>query len=402
LRPRHGAKLGLIVVALAVLAACQPVKPAAPPGEPPPGASLGDPPPPGAPTLSKQILLGNLSQPWDVAFTPNDRTMLFTEKGGAISAFLGGVKRQLGTVPDVKVASEGGLLGMAIHPTYGTGSNFIYVCYASTNGTVSDTDNDVRVARFTVNLTYPANAALSAQTPIVTEMPWTSGRHSGCRPRFGPDGKLWITTGDAATGIVPVNLNSLGGKVLRVNADGTPAPGNPFIGTAGDDRLYTYGHRNVQGIAFRPGGGQAYGIEHGTSCDDEVNRLVSGRNYGWDGDNDGQPDYEETVPMTDLSQFPSAIGAIWSSGCPTIAPSGATFLSGPQWKGWNGALAVAVLKDHHLRIFFLNTQGGISGDAAVLTNSPRLRSAVQGPDGNLYITTDVGGGGGQIWQVVPS
>ena len=409
----HGARIGLAVVALAVLAACQPVKqavsPGVPPrGDPPPEAPPDDappdaPPPPGAPTLSKQILLSNLSQPWDVAFTPNDDTMLFTEKGGTISAFLGGVKRSLGTVPDVKVAGEGGLLGMAIHPAYGSGSNFLYVCYASTNGTVSDLDNDVRVARFTVDLAYPANTALSVQTPVVTGMPWTTGRHSGCRPRFGPDGKLWVTTGDSATGIVPVNLNSLGGKVLRVNADGSPAPGNPFIGTAGDDRVYTYGHRNVQGIAFRPGSGQAYSLEHGTSRDDEVNRLVSGGNYGWDGDNDGDSGYEESVPMTDTTQFPNAIGAVWNSGSPTIAPSGGTFLSGPQWGTWDGALAMAILKDMRVRILFLDSAGtSTTGFVDVLEDGIRLRSVVQGPDGNLYVTTDASGTSGQIWRVVPS
>ena len=158
---------------------------------------------------------------------------------------------------------------MAIHPGYGSGigCDFIYVCYASTNGTAGDGDNDVRVARFTVNLAYPANAALAAQTPIITGMPWTSERHYGCRPRFGPDGMLWVTTGDTAIGIVPIDVNSLGGKVLRVQANGAPASGNPSLG--GDPRIYTLGHRNVQALAFRGGSGQAYSVEHGTGCDDE-------------------------------------------------------------------------------------------------------------------------------------
>ena len=390
----RGASLVVGTVALALLAACRPVKPPAPPADPPPTA---------APTLTKTVLLQNLGQPWDLAFTPDDGTMLFTEKGGAISAFLGGVKRQLGSGPDVKNANEGGLLGLAIDPAYGAGSNFIYVCYASTNGTVSDLDNDVRVARFTVDLTYPENAALSVQTPIVTGMPWTTGRHSGCRPRFGPDGSLWITTGDAATGIVPTDVNSLGGKVLRVQANGAAASGNPFIGVAGDDRIYTLGHRNVQGIAFQPGSGQAYSIEHGTGCDDEANRLVSGGHYGWDGDDDGLPDYEEGVPMTDFAQFPGAIGAVWSSGCPTIAPSGGTFLSGPQWGTWDGALAMAILKDMRVRVLFLDSAGtSTTGFVDVLQDGIRLRSVVQGPDGNLYVTTDASGANGQIWRVIPS
>lgn len=377
------------VATLVAFAACQPKSPPPAPPAPP-----GSPTPPGVPTLTKQVLMSNLSQPWDLAFTPNDGTMLFTEKSGAISAYLGGVKRQLGTVSDVRVMSEGGLLGMAIHPDYGSGSNFIYVCYASTS-------NDVRVVRFTVDLAYPADSALSVQTPIVTGMPWTSGRHSGCRPRFGSDGMLWITTGDSATGIVPVDLDSLGGKVLRIEADGNAAPDNPDLG--GDDRIYTYGHRNVQGIAFQPGTGQAYSVEHGPGRDDEINRLIPGGNYGWDGDNNNNSIYEESVPMTDTGQFPSAVGAVWSSGSPTIAPSGATFLSGAQWGSWDGALAVAVLKDMRLRVFLLNGAGTeVIGFTDVLREGLRLRVAVQGPDGNLYVATDASGSSGQIWKVVPS
>ncbi|MGH9050768.1 MAG: PQQ-dependent sugar dehydrogenase [Acidimicrobiia bacterium] len=377
------------VATLVAFAACQPKSPPPAPPAPP-----GSPTPPGVPTLTKQVLMSNLSQPWDLAFTPNDGTMLFTEKSGAISAYLGGVKRQLGTVSDVRVMSEGGLLGMAIHPDYGSGSNFIYVCYASRS-------NDVRVVRFTVDLAYPADSALSVQTPIVTGMPWTSGRHSGCRPRFGSDGMLWITTGDSATGIVPVDLDSLGGKVLRIEADGNAAPDNPDLG--GDDRIYTYGHRNVQGIAFQPGTGQAYSVEHGPGRDDEINRLIPGGNYGWDGDNNNNSIYEESVPMTDTGQFPSAVGAVWSSGSPTIAPSGATFLSGAQWGSWDGALAVAVLKDMRLRVFLLNGAGTeVIGFTDVLREGLRLRVAVQGPDGNLYVATDASGSSGQIWKVVPS
>jgi glucose/arabinose dehydrogenase len=192
---RRTAQLAGAVLTLALLVACQPVKP---PGQPAPPA----PNPSGTPALSKQVLLNNLSQPWDLAFTPNDSTLIFSEKPGSVSALLGGAKRTLGPVAGVVNASEGGLLGLAIHPAYGsgTGQDFIYVCF--------DTSTDVRVDRLTVNLAYPANSALSAQTNVVTGMPRTTGRHSGCRVRFGPDGMLWITAGDAATGVVPVDINT--------------------------------------------------------------------------------------------------------------------------------------------------------------------------------------------------
>ena len=154
----------------------------------------------------------------------------------------------------------------------------------------------------------------------------------------------------------------------------------------------------MQGLAFRPGTGAAYGVEHGTYRDDEVNLLVAAGNYGWD----PIPGYDESQPMTDLTKFPAAKAAVWSSGNPTIAPSGATFLSGTQWRGWDGALAVAVLKNTELRVMFLDGPGTTVGSTVVpaqLDLGVRLRSAVQGPDGSLYLTTDETAGA--VWKVTP-
>jgi glucose/arabinose dehydrogenase len=362
----RGVRRGLAVtlgvaIALAALSACGPVKK---------GGG-------GAPNLTVNVILGGLNNPWDVSFAPD--AMYFTERTGAINALVNGQRVNLGT-PDVRPGGEGGMLGIAVDPNYAS-NRVIYTCYSSTAG-------DNRIVRWQVAGDF---SGLFNQTPIVTGLPYnvgSNGRHSGCRLKIGPDGFLWAGTGDAAMCNNAQSLASLGGKVLRVDGNGNPAPGN-FSGL-----IYSYGHRNVQGLAFRPGNGQAYSVEHGSDRDDEVNLEINGANYGWA---PGCP-YDESVPMT----FAGGQPAVWSSGFPTIAPSGGAFLSGPQWKSWDGALAVAVLKAHHLRIFFLNGAGGISGETAVLTNSPRLRSAVLGPDGNLYITTDVGGGGGQIWQVVPS
>jgi glucose/arabinose dehydrogenase len=206
---------------------------------------------------------------------------------------------------------------------------------------------------------------------------------------------LWIGTGDAANGTNPQNEGSLGGKVLRIEKIlGTAAPGNP-----GGHRWYTKGHRNVQGIAFRPGSGAPYSAEHGTDRDDEVNRLVAGGNYGWD----PVPGYNEATPMTDFGKFPGAIGAVWSSGFPTIAPSGITFLSGVQWRDWNGAIAMCVLKDQHVRVLRLNSAGtAVTSQVVALSGYGRMRSCVQGPDGNLYATTSSGGAADRILRIVPS
>jgi aldose sugar dehydrogenase len=189
--------------------------------------------------------------------------------------------------------------------------------------------------------------------------------------------------------------------VLRIDRDGNGLPGNPGVDTPAsglDPRIYTYGHRNPQGLAFRSNG-QAYSVEHGPDRDDEVNLLVAGGNYGWD----PVPDYNQAVPMTDTTKYPDARPAVWTSGVTTIAPSGATFLSGAQWEGWDGGLAIAVLKNMHLRVLLLNAQGVLLGERGGLANGVRLRSAVQGPDGNLYIATDANAlTGGAIWKVTPS
>lgn len=234
-------------------------------------------------------------------------------------------------------------------------------------------------------------------------MPYTSGRHSGCRPRFQPGTnppQLYVGTGDSATNGVPQDLNSLGGKVLRVNRDGVAIGGNM------SGRVFSSGHRNVQGLAFQPSTSSGMSVEHGPGIDDEVNLIVTG-DFGWH-PNSGAcgSSYCENVPMTAAG----AIAAVWSSGGVTPAPSGASFLSGAQWEGWDGALAVCMLGgntagEQELRIVFPNAQGTITTTVSSLpfgNTRIRLRSAVQGPDGNLYVATDVGTPNGRIIQVVPS
>lgn len=344
----------------------------------------------GTPNLTKNILVSGLTRPWDMTFL-SDGTMFFTQRIGRLHVReASGTVRQIVMLSDVVTGSEGGLLGVATHPNFAS-NRYIYM-YLSSNISGS-TDN--RVVRWTLDAGY---TTLSNRTDIVTGIQYTTGRHSGGRIKFGPDGYLWIGTGDVAVGTNPQNKMSLNAKVLRVDTDGNPAPGN--AGAGFDPRVYTYGHRNVQGLLFRTGTGQAFNVEHGTYRDDEVNKLVPAGNYGYD----PIPGYEESVPMTDFVKFPSAVGATWSSGNPTIATSGGTFLTGSQWKDWEGRAAVCVQKDRHLMILEMNAAGTstLSVEQRFTTDNYRLRSAVQGPDGYLYIATDNSGGTDQIWQVVPS
>lgn len=385
--PRHPIVVGVVALAfVASLSACR-VAPS---------------------TVTVSTVLGGLNRPWDLGFLP-DGSIVFTERSGAIKVIVGGEGgevRQLAAPTDVVLAGEGGMLGLAIDPDFAS-NRHLYTCFSSNVSGARDN----RVVRWTVDTGL---TTLTDRTDIVTGMPykttdWQEGRHSGCRPRFGPDGYLYVGTGDAATGWTPQDPTSLGGKVLRVDRAGAPAPTNPGvidITSPLDDRIYTYGHRNVQGIAVRADG-SVFSVEHGSNCDDEVNLLSPGANFGWDPIVEGSATgYDESRPMTDLTRHPDAVLPVWASGCPTIAPSGATFVKGTQWAGWTDSIVLAVLKGQKLQVMFLDPAQANKPAAGhiwtTLTDQGRLRSAVQGPDGNLYVVTDAASPNGRILKVVPT
>ncbi len=135
--------------------------------------------------------------------------------------------------------------------------------------------------------------------------------------------------------------------------------------------MWNYGHRNIQGLAQRPGTNEMWSVEHGTDRDDEVNLVVRGANYGWD----PIPGYNEATPMTDLVKFPSGARAMWSSGFPTVATSGAAFLTDPRWGAWRGALAVALLKDQGISLMRMNPTPGPSRVVQRPPRSPRPRGS---------------------------
>jgi glucose/arabinose dehydrogenase len=342
------------------------------------------------PPLGVSNVVTGLDHPWDIGFAGN--TMIFTERAGRISALVNGQRRVLASPSDVVQASEAGMMGLAVDPAFNS-NRYIYVCMASTRGGPT---GDVRVVRWKVAFGF---TTLFDRTDIVTGIPVNTagqlGRHSGCRPRFDPNGFLWIGTGDAATGTVPQNPRSLGGKILRVARSGWPAPGNP--GGVLDPRIYSYGHRNVQGIAFRSTDGLGVSVEHGPGTDDELNFLLKG-NFGWD----PVPGYNEFTPMTDFRKFPNAVAPLWRSGYPTVAPSGATFIRGSQWGALNGTLAVALLKGTRLVAFKLGFGRVLDMGQILGSQYGRLRTPVQGPNGLLYVTTDNGGGGDRILRVGPA
>lgn len=359
--------------------------------------------------------MSGLSSPWDMAFA-NDGSMFFTEKCNGLSVrhpdgnvyyLFGGANAAL-EADDFFCQGQSGMHGIALDPDFDH-NNTLYVYMPSRRSS----PNTNRVIKLVIN---SEKTSASQRQDIVedisfknSENNWGSaGSHSGGRIRFGPDGYLYITTGDNHDGSLPQDLNRLGGKVLRVDTSGNPAPGNNTPSN-GDPRIYTYGHRNVQGITFHPTTGDAIVAEHGPGHSDEVTLLRAGANGGWDpqpevgvrcADNycgytsnnlQGTP-----TSMTDFKKFPNALRPILSND-DSQGMGPITILTGSHWKAWEGRLAIGIMGGQRLDILEIDSSFQFVGVTTASLPSQRLRSLVQAPDGFLYIATDAG----SIWQVRP-
>ena len=365
------------------------------------------------PTLTRTVVLDGLHGPWDLAFTP-DGALLFTEKCRGLS-----VRRADGSrhalfgragaavaAPDFFCQGQSGAHGVAVDPDFAR-TRFVYVFMPST--LMSPPTN--RVVRLVVD---PGYTTVSARTDIVPDIPFKHaanavggvGAHSGGRLRFGPEGFLYITTGDNHQPTLPQDLTRLGGKVLRVDRDGRPAPGNhPLAG--GDPRIYTYGHRNVQDITFRPGTGQPFVAEHGPNHSDEVTPLVAGGNGGWDPQQrpdlqcpDGYCGYAgtaTTMPMTDTTRVPEAMRPSWTNGGTSEGLGPSAFLTGAHWGVWEGRLAVGFLAGRRVEVLHLDAAGRTTSHTRMDLPRQRIRALVPDPTGALYIAVDAG----EIWRVAP-
>ncbi|GAA2784559.1 PQQ-dependent sugar dehydrogenase [Saccharopolyspora taberi] len=355
-----------LLALLVVLTACARAEPPLPPTE---GG------------LRVEVVASGLEHGWDIGFLPGG-TALVSQRPGRLALVGPGSARPVAAdFGDVVARGEGGLMGLLVHPDFARNRHFI---------TCQNHRDDIRLITWRL-----AEDGASAQRvgELLTGLPVNpSGRHSGCRPALAEDGALLVSTGDTARPSIAQDRTSLGGKVLRMDLDtGQPLPDNPFAGSPNPaERLvFSYGHRNPQGLAPRPGG-QVLIAEHGPDVDDEINLLRRGGNYGWDPSRGGTQDfYDESVPMTDLARFPDAMPAVWSSGSATEAVCGAAYL---DWDG--GTLAVAALRGSKLLLFKPNPDGSVR-DAAVPAELDgrfgRLRAARTGPDGALYLTTSNGG-----------
>lgn len=320
--------------------------------------------------LTVETLVSGLDTPWDLAWGP-DGAIWVTERRGRISRVdpSTGQLRQVGEI-DVVEVSESGLMGLAFHPAFSSQPD-VFLAYSYGGRS--------RIRNRLVRMRFDGNR-LRNETILLDNIPGNRN-HDGARLTVGPDGFLYMTTGDAGRRELSQNLNSLAGKVLRLTLDGRPAPGNPF-----SSLIFSYGHRNPQGIVFHPTTGQLYSAEHGPQDNDEVNELHRGGNYGWptvhgfcDGDSSGEAAFcRENDVVEPL--------AAWT---PTVGVSGMDFYDSDVIPGWKGSLLVTSLRGASLIRLKLSADGSAVVEQETLFRGEfgRLRDVLVGPDGEVYLAT---------------
>ncbi|QDA60648.1 PQQ-dependent sugar dehydrogenase [Hymenobacter jejuensis] len=326
--------------------------------------------PVGATTITVSTLAGNLAVPWELVWGP-DNFIWMTERGGRISRVnpTSGEVIPLLTVPDVATSSEGGLLGMALHPDFAT-SPYLYIVYNY---------NDNGYKEKLVRYTYSAAGTGSLSNPQVLLGNITATTtHSGSRLLILPDRTILMTTGDAQLRPEAQNVNSLNGKVLRLNLDGSIPANNPIAGSP----TYSYGHRNPQGLV-RAGNGLIYSTEHGQDAEDELNLIEPNRNYGW-------PTVEGNCNLPEEQAFCTAnnVRAPLYSWGPTIAVAGLAYYDSPAIPEWRNNLLAVALKASKLVQLPLTTNGSAVGAATDFLNTfGRLRAICVSPQGRVYVST---------------
>jgi aldose sugar dehydrogenase len=323
-----------------------------------------------------------LEHPWALEFLPDAR-ILVTERPGRlrIVAKDGKVSEPLTGVPKVLASGQGGLLDVAVSPTFEK-DRLVYLSYAEPG----DGGAGTAVARG-----HLGASGLEDTRVIWRQTPKTDGgNHFGSRLTFGRDGTLFVTTGDRFTQRPKVqDLATTIGKTIRINADGTIPKDNPFVGRAGArGEIWSYGHRSVQAAALHPQTGQLWTVEHGARGGDELNHPEAGKNYGWPVITYGV-DYSG-VKIGEGTQKAGMEQPVYYWD-PVIAPSGAQFYTGSAYPGWQGSLFVGSLTPGALVRLEL-ADGRVKKEERYLGSVGRVRDVKQGPDGLLYLVTDARNG----------
>lgn len=325
-------------------------------------------------------LAEDLSHPWSLAFLP-DGAFLVTERGGTLWRLNGGERQRVVGVPEVAAVGQGGLLDLALHPDFAT-NRWLYMTYSVRQGRGYAT----QLARGRLNGTQLTDLQVLLETNSVT----TTTRHFGSRLQFGSDGLLYMTIGDRGDSDLAQDLSNHIGSVLRVNETGGVPEDNPFVGPdSPHPEIYSYGHRNPQGLTRHPETGAIWAVEHGPRGGDELNLIQSGGNYGWPVITHGRAYSGLPIGEGKEKEGMAQPVAHW---VPSISPSGMAFYSGDEFADWRGSLFVGALSGERLARLEIEGDKLVGEEHLLKDLGDRIRDVRQGPDGRLYLLTDADDG----------
>ena len=335
-----------------------------------------------------EVVAADIANPWGMVWLP-DGSMLVTEKSGALYHIKNGSKTEVTNVPKIYSRGQGGLLDIALHPNYAK-IGWIYMTYASDEG--EGTGGNTKLIRAKLlDGSLTQIESLYKATPNTTK-----GQHFGSRIAFDNDGYLYFSVGDRGDHFVnPQDIKRDGGKIYRLNDDGSIPKDNPFVGQAGaKEAVFTYGNRNPQGMAKNPITGEIWAHEHGPKGGDEINIIKKGANYGWPLVTYGI-DYDGTTISKESEK--TGIEKPIYYWVPSIAPSGMAFVTSDKYPDWKGSLVVGSLKFEYLELLKLKGNEVIERQK-IATGVGRVRNVAQGPDGYIYMGVE----GKGIVKIIPN
>lgn len=322
----------------------------------------------GSPALAGNFIVdtlaSNLVVPWEIVFLP-DSSMVFTERNGRVRQYKNKqlIEKPLLVITGIDTTKKMGLLGLCLHPQFAV-NKLVYLAYNYRH----QNDPALKVVRYRFE-----NDSL-VEPQVIIDSIQASPNHTGCRLKFGPDKKLYITTGDADRPVNAQNLRSLNGKILRVNDDGSIPADNPFVrNDTARKEIWSYGHRNTQGIDFEPGTRLLFNSEHGPTGGDEVNIVYKGFNYGW--------------PVIHHNDKKAGMQPPLLEYTPSVGPSQVVFYTGNAFPQMKGDLLLACLRGEKIFRFRVSGDHIVSQQVLFEHSYGRIRALTTGPDGFIYFST---------------